>query len=115
MPSLVAASRRAAAVGGGNMWMASIAAGGAAAVDCDRHALDLPRSRRTEEQRELGDVFRRRDVARPAARHDLLADFLHGGAGGLRALRPQLLGALGLGGAGVNHVDVHVVALAELR
>src|SRR5712691_3959549 len=86
-----------------------------AAVDGDRHALDLPRAFRAQEQRERRDVLGLGNAADAAARQDLLAYLLDRLARRLRALRPQPRGPLGLGGAGMDRVDVDAVALAQLR
>src|SRR5919197_2814905 len=90
-------------------------AGRAAAIDRDRGSLDVPGAFRAQEQRQRGDILRLAEAARVALAERLGPQLLDGSARRRRALAVHLLLPLGLGIAGMNHVDVDVIAVAELR
>src|SRR5581483_1458656 len=81
------------------------------AVDRNRSALDVLRPRAAEKHRKFRDVFR----LAHAVLDRLLAHFGRRLAGGCGALGEKLRRAVGLGRARMDHVDVHALALAQLR
>jgi hypothetical protein len=86
-----------------------------AAIDRDRGSLDVPRALGAQEQRERGDVLRLAEAAHVALAERLGTQFVDRPPQRRRALAAQLFLPLGVGIAGMNDVDVDVIAIAELR
>src|SRR5262245_7482631 len=93
----------------------SVVTDGRSAIDRDRRALNVPRLLRTQKCRQRRDVLGLAETAQAVLDGRLLAQFVGRLARSLGALRDQFLEALGFGRAGVDHVDVDAIALAELR
>ncbi len=73
----------------------------------------MARPRAAQKQRQLGDVLGLADAAQAALDQRLVAHLLHRLVLRLGELREQLLDAVGLRLAGMDDVDVDVVAVAE--
>ena len=86
-----------------------------AAIDRDRRALDMPAFGAGQEHRQLGDVLRLADAAQAALAQRLLAHLLGRLVLRLGELLEQLHDAVGFGLAGMDDVDVDVVAVAHAR
>ncbi len=90
-------------------------AGRRAAIDRDGSALDVPRAVGAQEQRERGNILGLAEAAHVALGERLGAQLVDRPARCRRALPAQLVLPLGVGIAGMNDVDVDVIAIAELR
>src|SRR5215472_10372395 len=85
------------------------------AIDRDGGALDVPSALGAQKQRERRDVLGLAEAARVALGERLRAQLVDRPTQRRRALPAQLLLPLGVGIAGMNDVDVDVIAIAELR
>src|SRR5215213_5503236 len=88
---------------------------GRAAIDRDGLALDVTRAVGAEKHRELGNVLWLTDAAEAVLGKRFGAQLFRRRAERCRTLLGELDRALRLSRAGMNDVDIDVVAIAELR
>ena len=86
-----------------------------AAIDRDGGALDVARALGAQEQRQRRNVLGLAEPAHVALGQRLGAQLVDRSAQRRRALPAQLVLPLGVGIAGMNDVDVDIIAIAELR